>query len=88
MHLIIYSKPDCPLCAHLIDKLETIKESDWSIEIRDITSQEPWFEQYQYEVPVLYQKLTNGEEQMIPRPSPRQTPTALKSFLSKYAQSA
>jgi len=84
INLIIYSKPDCHLCEGLLEKLEVIKPTDWTIEVRDITTRSDWFEQYQYEVPVLYRKLPTGSEQMIPRPSPRLSALGLKEFLNKY----
>jgi len=67
-----------------LEKLEVIKLTDWTIEVRDITTRADWFEQYQYEVPVIYQKLPTGSEQMIPRPSPRLSASGLKEFLNKY----
>lgn len=84
MYLIVYSKPECHLCEGLLEKLETIKQADWIIEVRDITTREDWFEQYQYEVPVLYQKVGSGAETMIPRPSPRLPASGLKNFLAQY----
>jgi len=84
INLIIYSKPDCHLCEGLLEKLEVMKPTDLTIEVRDITTRADWFEQYQYEVPVIYQKLPTGSEQMIPRPSPRLSVLGLKEFLDKY----
>lgn len=61
--LILYSKPGCHLCAGLQEKLE---ELPVQLEIRDITTNEVWFQQYQYEVPVLFYG-----DKPIPRISPR-----------------
>ncbi|BBA79484.1 glutaredoxin [cyanobacterium endosymbiont of Rhopalodia gibberula] len=83
MQLILYSKPGCHLCEGLQKKLEQIKTLNINLEIRDITTSEDWFEAYQYEVPVLYQK--SGEtEKIIPRPSPRLSVARLEKLLQKY----
>ncbi|MDJ0551320.1 MAG: glutaredoxin family protein, partial [Microcystis sp. M49637_WE12] len=70
IELILYSKPDCHLCEGLLEKLEKIRQPEWQLEIRDITSREDWFNAYQYEIPVLCQKLATGEK-ILPRLSPR-----------------
>ena len=76
--LVLYSKPGCHLCEGLQEKLEAIQQSDpcpleFTLEIRDITTQPEWFEAYQYEIPVLYWVGPTPESTMvpIPRPSPR-----------------
>jgi hypothetical protein len=85
MQLILYSKPGCHLCEGLQEKLEQIETLKFELEIRDITTREDWFEVYQYEVPVLFQKV--GEtETMIPRPSPRFSVARLGQWLQKYRQ--
>ncbi|MDJ0529789.1 MAG: glutaredoxin family protein, partial [Microcystis sp. M53600_WE12] len=66
IELILYSKPDCHLCEGLLEKLEKIRQPEWQLEIRDITSREDWFNAYQYEIPVLCQKLATGEK-ILPR---------------------
>jgi hypothetical protein len=81
--LILYSKPGCHLCEGLQEKLEQITELDFELEIRDITTNDDWFESYQYEVPVLSRKTTTGEK-IIPRPSPRISLPQLIKFLQKY----
>lgn len=85
MYLIFYSKPGCHLCEGLLEKLQQIKTLNLEIEIRDITTREDWFNTYQYEIPVLYQKSSEGE-QLIPRPSPRITTLQLQQLLNKYTQ--
>jgi Glutaredoxin-like domain (DUF836) len=85
-YLILYSKAGCHLCEGLLEKLqqiETIKTQKWLLEIRDITTNPDWFEKYQYEVPVLCQKLPTGEK-MIPRPSPRATVEQVEKLLTKH----
>jgi len=75
--IIIYTKPDCPLCAGLLAKLMVIQpELGFTLEPRDITAQSVWFEQYQFKIPVL---VVNGRE--FPTPSPRLTPERLKGLL-------
>ncbi|MGB7086920.1 MAG: glutaredoxin family protein [Phormidesmis sp.] len=73
--LILYSKPGCHLCEGLQEKLETLPVQ---LEIRDITTNEQWFQTYQYEVPVLCHlaewsgdSAAPRSEQRLPRLSPR-----------------
>ncbi len=84
MHLILYSKPGCHLCEGLQEKLEKIDNLEIELEIRDITTRDDWFEAYQYEIPVLLQKI-DGMKKPIPRPSPRLTVTQLERMLQKYS---
>lgn len=83
MPLILYSKPGCHLCEGLQEKLEQIEGLNLELEVRDITSQDAWFQAYQYEVPVLCRKIA-GREEMLPRPSPRLTVAQLERMLQKY----
>ena len=82
MQLILYSKPGCHLCTGLQEKLEQISNIEFELEIRDINSRADWFEAYQYEVPVLCQKMPDGEKP-LPRPSPRATVAKLEQILQK-----
>ncbi|MFB2974857.1 glutaredoxin family protein [Microseira sp. BLCC-F43] len=86
MRLILYSKPGCHLCEGLQEKLEQIKNLDFELEVRDITTRDDWFNAYQYEIPVLLRVASQGEEveQPIPRPSPRATVQQLELLLQKY----
>ncbi|KAB0241472.1 glutaredoxin family protein [Microcystis aeruginosa EAWAG127a] len=81
IELILYSKPDCHLCEALLEKLEKIRQPEWQLEIRDITSREDWFNAYQYEIPVLCQKLATGEK-ILPRLSPRANAEQLARLLA------
>ncbi len=81
IELILYSKPDCHLCEGLLEKLEKIRQPEWQLEIRDITSREDWFNAYQYEIPVLCQKLSTGEK-ILPRLSPRANAEQLARLLA------
>ena len=81
IELILYSKPDCHLCEGLLEKLEKIRQPEWQLEIRDITSREDWFNAYQYEIPVLCQKLATGEK-ILPRLSPRANAEQLARHLA------
>jgi hypothetical protein len=87
MNLIVYSKPDCCLCAGLLEKLEQIQDPsfnfDINLEIRDITTNLNWFEKYQYEVPVLCVIKENLELE-LPRVSPRSPARKLQELLTKY----
>lgn len=76
--LVLYSKPGCHLCEGLQEKLESIQKADpcpleFTLEIRDITTQSEWFEAYQYEIPVLFWTRPAPESTLVPisRPSPR-----------------
>jgi hypothetical protein len=82
--LILYSKPGCHLCEGLQEKLEQIKDLEFQLEIRDITTQSDWFQAYQYEIPVLFRCSKSAEEIPIPRPSPRLTITQLSQFLKPH----
>lgn len=79
--LILYTKPGCHLCEGLQEKLALIQPQNWTIEVRDITSCEDWFNAYQYEVPVLCQKLPTGEK-ILPRLSPRANAEQLARLLA------
>ncbi|MFS8806446.1 glutaredoxin family protein [Synechococcus sp. R6-10] len=78
--LILYSKPGCHLCESLVEKLRQIPEIR-DLEVRDITSNPSWWEQYQLEVPVL--TLARDPERPLPRPSPRLTVSQLRAWLEK-----
>ena len=81
MQLILYSKPGCHLCEGLLEKLEQV-DIEFELEIRNINTREDWFAAYQYEIPVLCQKLPNGEK-ALPRISPRASATKLEQMLKK-----
>lgn len=83
MHLILYSKPGCHLCEGLQEKLSQVTQYDFDLEVRDITTNEEWFNAYQYEIPVLLQKL-NDTEKPLPRLSPRASVAKLEQMLQKY----
>lgn len=83
--LILYTKTGCHLCEGLLEKLqqvELIQNQTWSLEIRDILTNSNWFEAYQYEVPILCQKLTDGER-ILPRSSPRASVQQIENLLNK-----
>lgn len=60
LHLILYSKPGCHLCEGLQEKLVQIQSLNLTLDVRDITTRDDWFQAYQYEIPVLV--LVGGEE--------------------------
>ena len=82
MQLILYSKPGCHLCEGLLEKLEQVNDIEFDLEIRNINTREDWFAAYQYEIPVLCQKLPNGEKP-LPRISPRASTAKLEQMLKK-----
>ena len=82
MQLILYSKPGCHLCEGLQEKLAQVTQIDFTLEIRDITTNDAWFNTYQYEIPVLCQQI--GEtEKPLPRLSPRANVRQLEQLLQK-----
>ncbi|MGF1541319.1 MAG: glutaredoxin family protein [Pleurocapsa sp.] len=82
MDLILYSKPGCHLCEGLQEKLAAVQSIDFNLEIRDISTREDWFAAYQYEIPVLCQKLATREKP-LPRLSPRASVAKLEQMLQK-----
>lgn len=82
MNLILYSKPGCHLCEGLQEKLSKVQNISFELEIRDITTREDWFTAYQYEIPVLLQKLPDHEK-TLPRISPRASVAKLEQMLQK-----
>lgn len=87
MNLILYTKPGCHLCEGLQEKLAQVSLFQFELELRDITTNDRWWQLYQYEVPVLAQKLVNTEnveEKILPRLSPRSSVKQLEQLLQKY----
>ena len=82
MYLILYSKSGCHLCQGLQEKLDRVNNIPFELEIRDITTREDWMNAYQYEIPVLCQKLPD-REYPLPRLSPRASVAKLEQMLQK-----
>ncbi|MDB9314925.1 glutaredoxin family protein [Spirulina sp. CS-785/01] len=80
MRLILYSKPGCHLCEGLQEKLEQMETLDYILEVRDILTNEDWFNRYQYQIPVLVID-NDGQEIPVPRLSPRASVTQLEKKL-------
>lgn len=93
MKLILYSKPGCHLCEGLQEKLEQIHQIPLDLEVRDITSQEEWFDRYQFEIPVLVwvrEHATAADSPTaitLPRLSPRASVRQVEQMLQKYLES-
>lgn len=83
MQLILYSKPGCHLCEGLYEKLQQLQLLNLEIEIRDITTREDWFNLYEYQIPVLCQRLSD-QETPLPRLSPRASVKQLEQMLIQY----
>jgi Glutaredoxin-like domain (DUF836) len=83
MHLILYSKVGCHLCAGLEQKLRSILTTADQLEIRETTSNSEWWNAYQYEIPVLYM-VKDGQENILPRLSPRAPVTQLQEMLQQH----
>ncbi|MFM2432198.1 MAG: hypothetical protein RLZZ511_3412 [Cyanobacteriota bacterium] len=88
LDLILYAKPGCHLCEGLEEKLRAIPDWPLQIEIRDITTNDDWFDRYQYEIPMLFWRRPDGSESPIPRPSPRATIDQLRQLLQQHLESA
>lgn len=91
MRLILYSKPGCHLCEGLEEKLDQIRDLNFELEVRDITTQADWFAAYQYEIPVLCRVInpdpdaeTPPKEEPLPRPSPRASVQQVQQMLQQY----
>ena len=82
--LILYSKGGCHLCEGLQEKLGHVQGMEFTLEVRDIETDDAWLKAYELEVPVLKQLFENGEEKLIPRPSPRITVERLERHLQRH----
>jgi len=83
MRLILYSKPECHLCEGLQEKLEQVQNITFELEVRDITTNDTWWQAYEYEIPVLV--LDSNPPQRLPRLSPRGTVAQLEKMLQRFA---
>lgn len=89
MKLVLYSKPGCHLCEGLEEKLAALPHLNLNLEIRDITTQDAWFQRYQYEIPVLCRVLETPDgvrEEALPRLSPRAPIARLEQMLQTYLE--
>lgn len=87
MHLVLYSKPGCHLCEGLQIKLDALTHLDFTLEVRDITTQSDWFAAYQYEIPVLCRVIPTDagvKEEALPRLSPRAPVARVERMLQTY----
>ena len=85
MKLVLYSKPGCHLCEGLEEKINAIEDIEIELEIRNIKTNDDWWEKYKYEIPVLYVHQENQNQlQLIPRFSPRTPVSQLSKILKKY----
>ncbi|MEA5418302.1 glutaredoxin family protein [Spirulina sp. CCNP1310] len=84
MHLILYSKPGCHLCIGLEEKLAQVTDPPFTLEVRDITTDDGWFAEYEYTIPVLTM-LENGREIALPRFSPRASVAQVAQMLKKLS---
>lgn len=91
MKLVLYSKPGCHLCEGLMEKLAALSHLALEVEVRDITTQEAWFQAYQYEIPVLCRVLDTPDgprEDPLPRLSPRAPVARVEKLLRAYLPEA
>lgn len=71
------------MCEGLQEKLEKLPIS---IEIRDITQNEAWFQRYQYEVPVICYLEENEMGQQSEKALPRMSPRASAAQVARMIQ--
>ncbi|OIP78450.1 MAG: thioredoxin family protein [Oscillatoriales cyanobacterium CG2_30_44_21] len=83
MKLILYSKQGCCLCEGLLAKLEQVKNVEFELEIRDITTNSEWRDRYEYEIPVLCLINDQQQEQELPRFPPRSPVNKLEELLER-----
>lgn len=91
MKLVLYSKPGCHLCEGLQEKLEALSHLSLDLEVRDITTQDDWFQAYRYEIPVLCRVVdtsTGPQEEPLPRLSPRAPVARVEKMLRAYLPDA
>ncbi len=65
MQVLVYTKPNCPLCDEALERLDAAR-ARWPIalEVRSIYEDEALFRRYRYEVPVV---LVGGIERLTLR---------------------
>ncbi|WIA36474.1 hypothetical protein OEZ86_007774 [Tetradesmus obliquus] len=89
---VLYTKPDCPLCDGLKDKLQGLIDrahfmpcslSGATLEVRDISTNEAWQDAMHLSVPVLAVLDEQGSEVVLPRPQPRITADRLQRHLEE-----
>lgn len=81
MKLVLYSKQGCCLCEGLLTKLQQVKNIEFDLDIRDITTNSDWFDRYQYEIPVLCLVSDRQQERELPRFPPRSPVEKLEAML-------
>ncbi|GFR44191.1 hypothetical protein Agub_g5374 [Astrephomene gubernaculifera] len=88
--IILYSKPNCPLCEGTRDRVQGLIDraqfmpsllTEYTLEIRDISTNPAWSAAYDMEVPVLTVLAQDGREVCIPRPPPRMTTDKLRRHI-------
>ncbi|KKJ00353.1 glutaredoxin family protein [Prochlorothrix hollandica] len=84
MDLILYSKPGCHLCEGLEEKLRSLTDPPLTLEVRDIRTNDAWLLAYELEIPVLCRVTASGQEQPLPRLSPRSGADQIAQMLQKY----
>jgi hypothetical protein len=87
MKFVLYSKPGCHLCEGLEEKLEAAAHLPFELEVRDITTQSEWFQQYQYEIPVLCAVVPTAYgpvEERLPRLSPGLPRIRVEQLIQTY----
>lgn len=94
---MLYTKPDCPLCDGLKDKLQALIDraafmpsflTGASLEVRDISTNEAWQDAMHLSVPVLALLDSQDQEVVLPRPQPRVPADRLQQHLQQAIQAA
>lgn len=94
---VLYTKPECPLCDGLKDKLQALIDrsafmpsflTGASLQVRDISTNEAWQDAKHLSVPVLALLDSQGQEVVLPRPQPRVSAERLQQHLQQALQDA
>ncbi|KAI8474704.1 MAG: hypothetical protein J3K34DRAFT_518009 [Monoraphidium minutum] len=87
---VLYSRPDCPLCDGLKEKMQALIDraafmpsalSGATLEVRDISTNAAWQDEMYLSVPVLAALAPGGREVVLPRPQPRVSADRLEKHL-------
>eukprot|EP00882_Tetradesmus_deserticola_P029652 GHRQ01033235.1.p1 GENE.GHRQ01033235.1~~GHRQ01033235.1.p1 ORF type:complete len:162 (+),score=75.42 GHRQ01033235.1:48-488(+) len=91
-NFVLYTKPECPLCDGLKDKMQGLIDraqfmpsflTGATLEARDISTNEEWQGAMRLSVPVLAVLDAQGSEVVLPRPQPRLTAERLQRHLEE-----
>ncbi|GMH34428.1 hypothetical protein BSKO_02262 [Bryopsis sp. KO-2023] len=91
--LVLYTKPGCPLCTRLEEKIQALLDraqflpsplTSVNFEVVDISSDEQLLGRYEMRVPVVGRRDQAGKEEILPQFSPRMTAERLGTKLEPF----